>query len=265
MKLHTEVIEGRAAEAGGSTIRVLHGIYGRGRNLGRLARGFVDANPGWRAELVDLRGHGGSPPGESPHTVGSAARDVVALGGVPRILLGHSFGGKVALITLRDPEFRPDQVWVVDSSPSAREPTGLPWRMIGYLRAHPGPFEGREDAVEALRSEGVPLPVGRWMATNLERGEDGALRWGISPDVMEELLLSYFEEDAWDVVEGGKASCPIHFVKATDSPVLGGDDVARIRRAASGGDVHFHEVEGGHWLHADNVEGLLAVLEANLP
>lgn len=299
-KLHARTVGAPEGAEGGAVLRMLHGIYGRGRNWRRFARRFVETHPAWTAELVDLREHGDSRGFEPPHTAEAAAADVVEMGPTPRALLGHSFGGKIALLTLRDPGFRPERVWVVDASPGARTPSGLPWEMIGILRAHPGPFEARAEAVEALESEGVPTPVARWMATNLGRGGDAApgaggaphasrrttegeadaaadvdadtdaddlLRWQISADTMESLLRSYFDEDAWDVVEGtadaGTADTEIHFVKASRSDVLGPDDVERIRAAGAGGaggDVHLHEVDGGHWLHTENPEGLLEVM-----
>jgi len=243
---------------------MLHGIYGRGRNLRRFAQKLVDAHPAWEVELVDLREHGDSTDRPPPHTVEAAARDVLEPGSVPDLLLGHSFGGKVSLLTLREARDPPDQVWVVDASPSARKPGGLPWEMLGYLRRHPGPFRSRHEGVEVLEAEGVPRKVARWMATNLERRAEDTLAWEISVDAMEALLRSYFREDAWDVVEDPPEGTAIHFVRATDSAVIGDDEARRIRAAGEGADVHLHEVSGGHWLHTDNPEGLLEAMEAHL-
>lgn len=261
--LHTLTVRGSDASPA-RLARMLHGIYGRGRNLRRFATRLVEASPGWEVELVDLREHGesrGTPP---PHTVEAAAGDVVGLAPSPDLLLGHSFGGKVALLTLRDPGFAPEQAWIIDSSPSSGEPGGLPWTMLGHLRRHPGPFETRGDAISALEGEGVPGAVAQWMATNLERTDEG-LRWEIDPDAMEALLRSYFEEDAWDVVEDPGRETALHFVRAAGSPVIDGDAASRIEAAGASSDVHLHEVGGGHWLHTENPEGLLAVMEPRLP
>src|SRR5437879_732681 len=82
----------------------LHGIFGRGGNWRTIAQRWVTAHPRWGAALVDLRMHGRSTGIRGPHTVAAAARDLRALeerlaGGV-RGVLGHSFGGKVALAYL---------------------------------------------------------------------------------------------------------------------------------------------------------------------
>jgi pimeloyl-ACP methyl ester carboxylesterase len=63
--------------------------------------------PSWQVMLVDLRCHGessvasGGMPAVGPHTVQSAAKDVLALlreqRMFPHMLVGHSFGGKVVM------------------------------------------------------------------------------------------------------------------------------------------------------------------------
>ncbi len=79
---------------------VLHGIYGAGRNWGTVARRLVRARPRWRCVLVDLRSHGRSPP-LRPHTLEACAEDLLRLEdrvGAADGVLGHSFGGKVAMV-----------------------------------------------------------------------------------------------------------------------------------------------------------------------
>ncbi|KAL3366288.1 hypothetical protein AABB24_011114 [Solanum stoloniferum] len=58
------------------------------------------------------------------HTVASAALDVLKLLGqlrlTPRVVVGHSFGGKVALSMVEQvpkPLARPVRVWVLDATP----------------------------------------------------------------------------------------------------------------------------------------------------
>src|SRR2546426_12026329 len=86
-------------------IAFLHGILGRGNNLRTIARRFVEERPGWTALLVDLRGHGSSPKGTAGPSLEAAARDVVKLAArgaqPPGAIVGHSFGGKIALEAAR--------------------------------------------------------------------------------------------------------------------------------------------------------------------
>jgi len=265
--LHHEIVEAPGAEPSRQML-LLHGIYGAGRNWGTIARRLVRARPEWRVVLVDLRSHGQSPR-LSPHTLECCAADLLVLedhlGHPADAVLGHSFGGKVALVYVRQREAgRPLQLWIVDSSPSAGRPGGGAWRMLGMLRRHPGPFGSRAEAVDAVASEGFPPLVANWMAINAVR-TDAGLEWRLDPDEMEDYLRDYFRTDAWDVAEHPPAGTSLHFIKAAASSVL--DDAAgrRIRAAARGtGRVFLHEVEGGHWVNTENPEALLELLVAGL-
>ena len=84
----------------------LHGILGSGANWRTFAKQVVTAQPDWGAVLVDLRLHGDSREIVAPpHTISAAAGDVQELVGMleassssrVRGVLGHSFGGKIAL------------------------------------------------------------------------------------------------------------------------------------------------------------------------
>ncbi len=262
--LHADDVTAAGAEPR-HWLLVLHGIYGAGRNWASVARRFVRECPAWGGRLVDLREHGASQGFPPPHTVAAAAADVVAWvrgeGRPATAVLGHSFGGKVALLAARQGLPGLQQVWVVDSTPGVREPAGSAWAMLGVLRRNAGPFGSRDEAVDALVGEGLALPVARWMATNLE-SDDGSYRWRIDPDAMEALLRSFFAEDAWDVVESPPEGVAIHVVKAEASSVLDEEQCARVEAAgrATGGRVRLHRVAGGHWLNADNPDALQALL-----
>lgn len=247
---------------------VLHGIYGMGRNWKSVARRVVDARPEWGAALVDLREHGGSKGFPQPHTLGAASADLrrlVERFGEPRHgVLGHSFGGKVALTYARRFGDGVEHVWLVDSTPAARPPGGSAWTMLDVLRRTPGPFESRSAAVGELEAEGVATPVAQWISTNLER-DDGRYRWDLDLDAIEELLRDFFGADLWDVVEEPPLGAALHVIKAERSSVLGEPDCERIARIGRENPrVSLHRVEGGHWLNADNPEALVDLLVRHL-
>ncbi|MFP4623739.1 MAG: alpha/beta fold hydrolase [Gemmatimonadota bacterium] len=250
----------------GQWLAVLHGIYGAGRNWAAVARSLVAARPEWGALLVDLRQHGGSTGFEGPHTLERAAADLGGLspGGPVRAILGHSFGGKVALLRGRD-DPSVEQLWIVDSTPEAMEPTGGAWWMLEALRRIPDAFEDREAAISALAAEGVDRPIALWVSANLDwRGE--RYRWRIDLDDMEALLRDFFRTDLWDLVESPRDGLEIHFIRATDSAVLGLEEAERIRAAGrSTGRVFVHDVRGGHWLNADNPHAVVELLARDLP
>ena len=244
-------------------LAVLHGIYGAGRNWRSVAGKLVEERPDWGALLVDLRQHGDSTGFEPPHTLERTAADLDDLDRPVPAVLGHSFGGKVALLRGRD-DPAIEQVWVVDSTPEAGEPQGSAWEVLQLLRRLPDRYHERDEAVDALTAEGLDRPVALWLTTNLERHDDG-YRWRIDLDDMEALLTDFFETDLWDVVESPRDGLELHFIRATRSPVLGADAVSRIRAAGQEtGRVFLHDVAGGHWLNADNPDALIELIAPRL-
>jgi esterase len=251
---------------------VLHGIYGAGRNWASVMRRVVKRRPEWGVVLIDLREHGGSRGQPPPHTVQAAAADLVELaagsGLTPSAVLGHSFGGKVALLFagLEDEAAQAlRQVWVVDSTPEAREPGGSAWTMLSLVRSMPAQFNTRDALIDALVAHGMQTSVAQWMATNLEAGDDGTYRWRFDLDALEALLHSFFETDAWNVVERPRDGLQVHMVRAEESSVLAGEALARVEAATSNGSTFLHGVAGGHWVNAENPQAIEELLVQMLP
>ncbi|KAG2422981.1 hypothetical protein HXX76_015652 [Chlamydomonas incerta] len=172
------------------TAVLVHGILGHRGNLRSFADLLVQRNPSWQVLLVDLRCHGesasleGRPAG--PHSVASAASDILALLRqlklFPRVLIGHSFGGKVVMSMVA--QFpaklpRPVQVWVLDCLPGEVRPAAGstltrsagddPERLIALLRSIPTPVVSRQAVVDTVLRAGFTMPIARWVVTNLRR------------------------------------------------------------------------------------------------
>jgi esterase len=246
---------------------MLHGIYGRGRNWQRIARALVARRPEYSCWLVDLPHHGESGPGTHGETVEGLAADIVdwlkAKGLWPDAILGHSFGGKIALALARQAPSRPLQIWVIDSTPETKEPSGSAWTMLPVIRNLPPRWATRDEPVAAIVAAGYPLGVAQWMSTNLVRSNDGFV-WRLDFDVMEKLLLDFFSADLWAVVETPAPRHDIHFLKASESSAISPEAVKRIS-AATGARVHLHERPGGHWIHAESPDVVTTLLVEHLP
>ncbi|MGE3888039.1 MAG: alpha/beta fold hydrolase [Vicinamibacterales bacterium] len=240
---------------------MLHGIYGRGRNWLGIARSLVAARPEYACWLVDLPHHGSSGPGAHGDTVHGLAADVadwLAHAHVtPTAILGHSYGGKVALAMAAAAPDTPLQVWVIDSTPEVKPPSGSAYDMLRVIKDLPPRFHSREAAQAALVEHGYTVGVAQWMSTNLVRDGE-SFRWQLDFDAMERLLLDFFETDLWAVIEQPSPMHDIHILKAGESSAISPEAVRRIEAAA--GRVRLHHAPGGHWIHAERPEVVTALL-----
>jgi pimeloyl-ACP methyl ester carboxylesterase len=246
---------------------VVHGIFGAGRNWTAVAKRVARNRPEWGAMLIDLREHGASQDFPPPHTIDNAANDLAELAAstadAPEAILGHSFGGKVALAFARN-ALSVKQAWIIDSTPAATQPGGSAFDMLQIVKSVPDSFASREDAVQRLMQLGVAQPTAMWMVTNLQE-HGGSYQWRFRKESMQDLLGNFFKTDLWDVVENPRDGLEVHLVKASQSGLLGGAELTRAKNAVDDAHVFMHVVEGGHWLNADNPDAVVDLLTKHLP
>lgn len=246
---------------------MLHGIYGRGRNWQAIARGIVAATPEYACWLVDLPHHGDSGAGTHGDTVFGLAADLEDWLAAQRlavdVVLGHSYGGKVALALAERRRADALQLWVIDSTPEVKAAAGSAWRMLGIIRALPRRFSTRDEVITAIVDGGFPLGVAQWMSTNLTRDGNGFV-WRLDFDVMERLLDDFFVTDLWSIVEHPGPRHDLHILKASESSAISPDAVRRIT-AVSSDRVHLHQLQGGHWIHAESPDVVTSLIVDRLP
>jgi len=261
------------------TAVLVHGILGSGRNLRSFARKLARENPAWQFLLVDLRCHGESASArtlemDARNSVDGAAADVLqllkSLNLFPKMLIGHSFGGKVVMKMVD--QFgskalpRPVQVWVLDTVPgdvrAAPDVADHPRTLIDTLLQVPLPIRSPNLLVEGLRNDGFSFEVAAWVATNLTMDASGqGYTWSFDLKGIKQMYESYESSDLWNVVECPPQGLSIDFVKAERSTFRwGGADHHRIE--SNGAQVHMLE-DAGHWVHTDNPEGLLEIMKSS--
>jgi esterase len=265
---HTKVTAAPDAQPS-AWIYVLHGIYGSGRNWMSLARRIVEKRPSWGVVLVDLRLHGASSGFAPPHTLEASADDLVRLEeelDLPAtVLLGHSFGGKVGLVRSAKRSAALRQVWLADSSLRTGEPSGTAWEVVGIVRSLPETFESRDQLADEMEKRGYDRGVGQWLAMNLERSAEG-FRWKLDWDGVEEMLRNYFTVDPWPFIESPPGEVVVHVIRATRSSAIDDETEKRLEAVGqSGGRVHVHRVDAGHWLNVENPDAVMALLLEEIP
>ncbi|KAF7039141.1 hypothetical protein CFC21_049192 [Triticum aestivum] len=270
------------------TAVLLHGILGSGKNWGSFAKRLAQEFPMWQFLLVDLRCHGDSASikKRGSHTVASTAFDVLKLIGQlrlsPRVLVGHSFGGKVALSMVDQaakPLARPVRVWVLDATPgkvrSGLDGEDHPVELIDFLRRMPVQVNSKQEVVDALVKAKFSVDVARWVATNLRRSSPSGSRsspsysWIFNLNGISEMYKSYEDTNLWRIVENVPRGVHINFLKAERSLHRWAlEDLQRIHTAEEvaadeAGGVEMHVLEdAGHWVHADNPDGLFRILSS---
>lgn len=256
----------------------LHGMLGRGNNLRTIARRFVEKRPGWDAWLLDLRGHGASTKGSPGPSLQAAAEDVIARchDSLPvGALIGHSFGGKVALQAAQralssieqaahtSPLRRLEHVVLLDSNPGVRSPTELQGKdsvlaVLQMLRALSSPFPSRAAFIAAVQQQGHSPTLAQWLAQSTVSTADGRVRFALDLDELQALLLSYLTCDLWPVVEQPPAGLKLHIViggRSTSYSPADRDRVADI--AHRNPRVTVDVLATDHWVHAEDPDGLL--------
>lgn len=167
---------------------VLHGLLGSSRNwlsTGRdLARHF-------HVFALDARNHGKSP--HAPEmTYESMMADIIdwmdAQGLARATIVGHSMGGKTAmLLACRHPE-RVERLVVVDIAPKDYQWAAHRSEFAAMTELDLVSLTSRSEAELRFEARVSNLTMRKFLSTNLERGNNGAWRWQINLPVLTDSL-----------------------------------------------------------------------------
>lgn len=253
----------------------LHGILGSGANWRTFAKRVVAARPSWGAALVDLRMHGNSQSLPPPHTVAACAEDLFALHPLldapVRAVVGHSFGGKVALAysALRAELASPlDLVVSVDSNPGLREDASGSTQIhavISALESLPPLVASRDAFTLHMRERGLSDALVAWLMMNL-RPVDGGFAVRLDLAAIRAMLADYFSRDDWALVEQ-PSDTRISMVVGGQSPAFSQSERERIAkaRAANPARVGLDVIaQSGHWVHVDAPDALFEIVVREL-
>jgi len=235
---------------------IAHGLFGSARNWGAIARRLAE---GRQVVAVDMRNHGDSP--RSPdHGYEAMADDlagtIASLGGRAD-LLGHSMGGKAAMVLALSEPDRIRRLVVADMAPVAYRHS-----QIGYVRAMQAVDLAaltRRAEVDAALKEAVPEPGLRaFFLQSLAIGGN-APAWKLNLDVLGEQMPRVMDFPAIDASFDG----PSLFLTGAASDYVGPDRWPDILRHFP--DARHVEIPGaGHWLHADAPDLVAAAVAAFL-
>jgi len=164
----------------------LHGLFGSSINWHSIARKFEDE---WHIVIPDLRNHGRSPHSESMDYIVMAedVHDLLDTLEIDQaILIGHSMGGKTAMLLAMNQTDLVRALIVVDIAPVAyaHEFDGI---LAGFTAVDLDSIANRSEA-DAMMAEKISHPgIRQYLLQNLSRDE-GAWRWRLNLPVIDRCM-----------------------------------------------------------------------------
>lgn len=237
---------------------VLHGLLGSSRNWQTTGR---DLAAHFHVIALDARNHG-----RSPHAAGMSYElmmdDVLAwmdAHAMPRAtIVGHSMGGKIAMLLACRHPGRAERLVVVDVAPRDYSWQGHRAEFMAMHELNLGSVRSRQEAELRFEARVPDLGMRKFLATNLARDDAGGWTWAINLPVLTE-ALPRLEKDA--LAPDDRYDGPTQFILGGRSRYVQESDHEVIRR-------HFPRATlttiggAGHNPHMDAREAFVnAVLE----
>ena len=253
--MHSQVVGGEASAE--RRVVFLHGLFGRGKNLLRIATGL---QPEAASLLVDLPNHGGSgwtrgfDYEELADLVAEHVRERFAAGGSVDVV-GHSMGGKVAMmLALRHPDLVRRLV-VIDISPVGSSRGSFPYLLDSLAEVDLGAIERRADAGALLRERIPDDSVRGFLLQNLRRDGDG-FAWEPNLGMLRAEIEAVM---GFPDMTGSTFDGPVLWMRGELSDYVTDDDAAGMR-ALFPRTVRITVRGAGHWVHAEKPEEVVTAL-----
>lgn len=235
---------------------IAHGLFGSARNWGAIGKRL-----GARRQViaVDMRNHGDSPH-HPDHGYDALAADLAALiaghGGQADVL-GHSMGGKAAMVlALTDPG-RVARLVIADIAPVRYDHS-----QIGHVETMQaldlGRVTRRSDADRALADALTDPMLRAFLLQSLVFGAQGA-RWKLNLDALGAQMHRIMDFPDMNAVFDG----PALFVTGANSDYVRPEHEKRIRALFPAAQ-HVEIPDAGHWIHAEAPRAFAAAIEAFL-
>ena len=246
----------------GESLVLLHGLFGAARNFGAVQRrlAYGQSSQMRRVIALDLRNHGASPH-DGDMRYATMAADVLEtlekISALPATLLGHSMGGKVAMqAALLHPE-TVARLIVADIAPAAYPPHHQA-TVTAMARLPMSRGLSRAEADAALADAVPDAAVRAFLLQNLRPGATPHWQIGLA-----EILAALPVIEEWDAPTDASYTGPALFIAGAASDYIRPDHRPIIRSLFPA--ARFVTLKNaGHWLHAENPDGFIGVVEAFL-
>lgn len=244
------------SDAARPPILIVPGLFGTGRNWGVIANRLADSR---RVVTVDMRNHGSSFRAQSQtyHDMAADLAEVIeALGGVADVI-GHSMGGKSAMVLALSRPARVRRLLVADIAPVAYTHGASHAKLIAAMQALDlATIHTRAEADAALAAEVESPQIRAFLLQSLDvRGK----RWRLNLEVLGRELphILGFPEVS------GQFEGPTLFLSGARSDYVRPEHRALIKALFPAAKQA--KIPGtGHWLHAEKPREFEAAARAFL-
>ena len=253
-QLHVKVVG-----EGDGNIVLLHGLFGSGNNLGRIARGL---RADFRVASIDLPDHGRSQwlPSSS---IQSYAKHVAAWIDEEKLrrchVIGHSLGGKVAMqLAVNRPDLI-DQLVVLDISPAGYTIRRHDHIFAGLNAVRASRVESRAAARAILLEHVHDEQIADFLLTSGYIDDSGVIDWRFN---LRQLHADYRNMlSGIEVQEARGLPCdsPVLLVRGAESDYVANttkQDFAHLFSALNVVTVK----NAGHWLHQEQTATVLDII-----
>jgi esterase len=244
----------------GQPLIILHGLYGSGDNWYSVGK---ELSRQFEVYLVDQRNHGKSPH-DNEHSYQSMQKDLldfyISMNIEKAVLIGHSMGGKTAMLfSLLHPE-RIEKLIIVDIAPKAYknllEYQSITIQHLNILQAFKSvdltASQSRQQ-IEKEFSRFVSDPVtSKFLLKNLKRKKDDSFQWILNLEALSKYLPQMLDNIKIDIKKNDKALFNFQtlFVKGENSNYIMEEDKLPIQKLFP--NAEFVTIfNAGHMVHAE--------------
>lgn len=244
MKLHSNIL------GEGTPFLILHGFLGMGDNWKTLGNKFAGA--GYEMHLIDQRNHGKSPHSDE-FDYKIMAADVIEycekheLSEI--ILMGHSMGGKTAMLTAALQPELVKKLIVVDIAPKYYAPHHQQI-LEGLTALEEANLESRKEAEDLLKEFISNKGIRMFLLKNLDRKDKNKYSLKLNLPALKANI-----EKVGEALPNDKSySGPVIFIKGENSDYITFEDEPAIKNQFPKAEIVSIN-NAGHWVHAENMEG----------
>ena len=243
--LNTVTYDGPA----GTPLLIAHGLFGSARNWGVIAKRMSADR---RVIAVDMRNHGQSPWFDN-QTYPDMADDLAEVMTEPMDVLGHSMGGKAAMVLALKHPIKVRRLIVADIAPVTYAHSQL-GPIAAMREVDLGSLASRGDAKKQL--QGLDPGVDDFLLQSLDMKEK---RWRLNLDV----LAADMDKIVGFPDVSGEFDGPTLFLSGGASDYVQHDARPKIKTHFP--QAKFAKIPGaGHWLHAEKPREFTAAVSAFL-